>query len=145
MHDGMHADLCISGRTRLIMNMRLSEACACICATTSFVCVCVARLASLCSDSHYCGLRFVFKAHPQTTDLSCPAVLVFLPSPIPSLFSLAICFCWRIQTQKNKLVFFFTPLPLGYCFKHQRCPRCVVHCKNSLGETHICTCLKTSW
>lgn len=35
--------------------------------------------ASLSSDSQHCGLCSVFKAHAQTTDLSCPEVLVVQP------------------------------------------------------------------
>lgn len=113
------------------------------------VCVCV-RMITLCSDSHYCGLCSVFKA--QTTVLWHPEVLLvqqkffffFSSYLVLSLFSLPVCFCWRMQTQMN--IYLFSLLASVKNINAAHAVLCIMKTALNLSDKmYICEHSKPSW
>lgn len=123
----------------------------CIGYITAYVLVCCVS-ASMCSDSHYCGLCSVFKAHAQTTDLSCPEVLLvqhkffffsFSPSLFYPYFPFQFVCVGEIRHKRINQCFFSSLLASVSNISTAHAGLCFMWA--AWDKMHICIHLKTFW
>lgn len=73
--------------------------------TTYLMCICVVCLPP-CALTAITAAYALYSKHIHKPQISLALRFCILALPVLALLFLAICFCWRIQTQKNKLVGF---------------------------------------